>query len=113
MTSADTTAIRSRVRPATALWASAFVIAAMVIFQAGRLPGSAAYADSTAQMSDYVLATARTGKGSEAQPDESLWIIDNREEVLIVYEFEDAQRGTLVVRGGGSLHNLFLQARPR
>lgn len=113
MTSADTNMNRSRVRPATALWASAFVIAALVILQAGRLPGSAAYADETAELGDYVLLTARTGKGAEEQPDESLWVIDNRDQVLIVYEFEDAQRGTLVVRGGGSLHNLFLQARPR
>jgi hypothetical protein len=31
----------------------------------------------------------------------------------MVYELEDAIRGTLTVRGGGSLHNLFMQARPR
>ncbi len=104
---------RSRVRPAIALWASAFVIAALAIVQAGRLPANSAYAETAAESGDYTLLTVRSGKGPEDRPNETLWIIDNREQVLMVYELEDAQRGTLTVRGGGSLHNLFLQARPR
>ena len=103
----------SQTRPAAVLWASAFVIAAIAIVQAGRLPGNAAYAETASDLGDYSLVTARTGKGPDERPNESLWVIDNREQVLIVYELEDAQRGTLTVRGGGSLHNLFLQARPR
>lgn len=104
---------RSRTRSAAALWASAFVIAALAIVQAGRLPGNSAYAETASELGDYTLLTARTGKGPEDRPNESLWVIDNREQVLIVYELENAQRGTLTVRGGGSLHNLFMQARPR
>jgi hypothetical protein len=114
MTTQTTAMNRSRIRPATtALWASAFVIAALAIVQAGRLPGSSAYAETTAESGDYTLLTARSGKGPEDRPNETLWVIDNREQVLMVYELEDAIRGTLTVRGGGSLHNLFLQARPR
>jgi hypothetical protein len=98
---------------ATALWASAFVVAALVVVQAGRLPGSTAYAEMEASAGDYTLLTARTGRGPETRPYEVLYVIDNREQVLIVYELEDAQRGNLTVRGGGPLPALFNNARPR
>lgn len=104
---------RSRTTPAAVLWASAFVIAALAIVQAGRLPGSTAYAETVAELGDYTVLTARTGKGPDDRPYEALWVIDNREQVLIVYDLEDAQRGKLIVRGGGSLRNLFRTARPR
>ena len=113
MTNDPTKTTRSQARPAAVLWASAFVIAALAIVQAGRLPGNAAYAETAAELGDYSLLTARSGKGPDERPHESLWVIDNRAQVLIVYELEDAQRKALTVRGGGSLHNLFLQARPR
>ena len=104
---------RSRSTPVTVLWASAFVIAALAIVQAGRLPGQAAYAETVSDFGDYTILTARTGKGPDDRPNESLWVIDNREQVLIVYDMEDAQRGNFIVRGGGSLQNLFRTARPR
>ncbi len=104
---------RSRTTPVAALWASAFVIAALAVVQAGRLPGSAAYAGMVSELGDYSILTARTGQGPDERPYEALWVIDNREQVLIVFDLEDAQRGNLTVRGGGSLRNLFLQARPR
>ena len=104
---------RTRTTPVAALWASAFVIAALAVIQAGRLPGSSAHPDMVAELGDYSILTAPTGQGPDQRPYEALWVIDNRERVLIVYELEDAQRGTLTVRGGGSLRNLFLQARPR
>ncbi len=104
---------RSRTSPGTVLWASAFVIAALAIVQAGRLPGQAAYAETVSEFGDYTVLTARTGKGPDERPNEALWVIDNREQVLIVYEMEDAQRGIFIVRDGGSLQNLFRTARPR
>ena len=104
---------RTRTTPVAALWASAFVIAALAVIQAGRLPGSAAHANMVSELGDFTILTAPTGQGPDQRPYEALWVIDNREQVLIVYELEDAQRGTLTVRGGGSLRNLFLQARPR
>lgn len=97
----------------TALWASAFVIAALTIMQAGRLGGSPAYAETVAGQGDYVLLTARSGRGDETEPDEVLFVIDNRDQVLLVYEVEDAQRGVIAARQGGSLVNLFRNARPR
>ncbi len=93
------------------LWASAFVIAALVIVQAGRLPS--AQAEVVSELGDYVALTAGTGKGPDERPYEALFVIDNREQVLVVYDLEDAQRGNLIVRGGGSLMNLFRNARPR
>lgn len=104
---------RSRTTPVAVLWASAFVIASLAIVQAGRLPGQAAYAETVSEFGDYTFLTARTGKGPDERPHEALWVIDNREGVLIVYGMEDAQRGNLIVRGGGSLQNLFRTARPR
>jgi hypothetical protein len=98
---------------ATALWASAFVIAALVIVQAGRHPGNTAYAEMESSVGDYSILTAKTGKGPETRPYEALFVIDNREQVLIVYDLDDAQRGNMIVRGGGSLVNLFRNARPR
>ena len=95
------------------LWASAFVIAALVITQAGRLPGPTAYAETASSGADYVLLTARSGRGKELEPDEVLYVIDNRDQVLLVYEVEDAQRNLIVARAGGSLVNLFRNARPR
>ncbi len=104
---------RSLTTPVSALWASAFVIAALTVIQAGRLPGSAAHANMVSEFGDFTILTAPTGQGPDDRPYEALWVIDNREQVLIVYDLEDAQRGTLIVRGGGSLRNLFVQARPR
>ncbi len=104
---------RSRTTPVAVLWASAFVIAALTIVQAGRLPGQSAYAETVSDLGDYTVLTARTGKGPDDRPNEALWVIDNRERVLIVYEMEDAQRGIFIVRDGGSLQNLFRTARPR
>ncbi len=93
------------------LWASAFVIAALAIVQAGHIPS--AQAETVTVMGDYVALTARSGKGPDERPYEVLFVLDNREQVLMVYDLEDAQRGTMTVRGGGSLVNLFRNARPR
>jgi len=93
------------------LWASAFVILALVVVQAGRLPS--AHGETVASAGDYTLLTARSGKGPETRPYEVLFVIDNREQVLIVYDLEDAQRGTMTVRDGGPLEALFRNARPR
>ena len=96
---------------AAALWASAFVIGAMIIMQAGRLPGNAAHAEMATDRGSYTLLTCNSGKGGETDPDELLYIIDSREQVLLVYEVEDARKGQINVRDGGSLDALFQRAR--
>ena len=40
-----------------------------------------------------------------------LFVIDSREQVLMVYEIENAQQRRIVLRDGGSLENLFRRAR--
>lgn len=96
---------------AAALWASAFVIAAMIIVQAGRLPGNPAYADMTIDRGSYSLMTARTGRGSDTDPHELLYVIDSREQALLVYEIEDARRRIITLRDGYPLDGLFARAR--
>lgn len=97
---------------AAALWASAFVILALVIVQAGRLPGNLANAATVADRGAYTLMTADSGKGGDTEPDEILLVIDSREQMLLVYETEDTRRaGSLVLRDGYSLDGLFVQAR--
>ena len=96
---------------AAVLWASAFVIAAMTILQAGRLPGQAAHAEMTATQADYTIMTTNSGRGGDEDPDELLFVIDNRDQVLMVYEVEDARRGGITLRHGWSLPFQFASAR--
>jgi hypothetical protein len=50
---------------AAALWASAFVIAALIIVQAGRLPGNQAHAEMATGNGAYTLVTADAGTGGD------------------------------------------------
>ncbi|MHC4217284.1 MAG: hypothetical protein ACYSU7_02400 [Planctomycetota bacterium] len=94
---------------AAVLWAAAFVVAALVIVQAGRLPGRSAYAETTANVNDFSLITARSGTGPDERPYELLFVIDSRAEALLVYELPNVQQG-ITLRDGGSLMNLFRTA---
>lgn len=96
---------------AAVLWASAFVIAAMILVQAGRLPGQAAHAEMTATRADYSVMTTNSGRGGDQDPDELLYVIDNRDQVLLVYEIEDVRRRQVVLRDGWSLRFQFASAR--
>lgn len=93
------------------LWASAFVIMALVIVQAGRIPGRAAHAEMTSTADDIVLLTTDAGRGGDENPDEVLYVIDSRAEVLLVYEVEDARKGQIILRDGGRLERLFSGVR--
>ncbi len=66
----------------------------------------------TASRADYTIMTTNSGRGGDADPDELLYVIDNRDQVLMVYEIEDARRGQIILRDGGSLDILFRRARP-
>ncbi|HVP73547.1 MAG TPA: hypothetical protein VMS30_07405 [Phycisphaerales bacterium] len=96
---------------AAALWASAFVILALIIIQAGRLPGTSANAAVQADRGSYTIMTADSGKGGDTEPDEILCVLDSREQILMVYEIEDARRGGMMLRDGYALSDLFLKAR--
>ena len=97
---------------AAPLWASAFVIGALVLTQAGRLPEPAAYGEMSASEGDYTILTANSGRGGEQQPDEVLYVIDNRDQVILCYGIDNVSRRQIILRDGGSLATLFRRARP-
>jgi hypothetical protein len=95
----------------SALWASAFVLAALVIMQAGRLTGPQAHADMAASSDTLSMVTAYAGTGGKAQANELLFMIDHRAGTFLVYEVEDARQKRVILRDGGSLSALFNTAR--
>lgn len=98
----------NNIKPAAAvLWASAFFLAAMVIIQAGKLPGNPAYAEMGVSHGGYTLMTINSGRGGDTDPDELLLVLDSRSETLLIYEVEDAQKEQIFLRDGGNLRGLF------
>ena len=101
-----------RINPAAAvLWASAFMLAALVIVQAGRLPGSSAYADQAVQSGGFTLLTTSSGRGKDADPYELLYVLDSRDEIVLVYHIPDARQKQINLLGGASLPFWFQNAR--
>lgn len=97
------------------LWASAFVLAALVIVQAGRLPGNAAYAAGAANQGNQGTSaiTLNTGLGPDAKPYEALWVLDGRGEMLFIYYIENGNAGdkALLLRQAIPVPELFRAAR--
>ena len=98
---------------AAVLWASAMLIAAMIIVQAGKLPGNAAFASTVSEKGSYTILTADSGKGGDVQPDEVVYVIDSRDQTMLVYEIENARQKRMVLRAVGPLDNLSRNARGR
>ena len=72
---------------AAALWASAFVIAAMILTQAARLgPGSAAYAGEVSDVGQLRLLTAQSGNNEEY-----IALINSTDETLSIYGIENGR----------------------
>lgn len=88
--SSNSSTSASRVELSTAvLWASAFVLAAMVIVQAGRLVwplGAPAHADLVASVGDYTALTFNSGN------DDVLAVLDGRGEQLYAYRIQSQNR---------------------
>lgn len=101
--------------PQAILWASAFLLAATVIMKAGSLPEHPAWADmaSGAGGAGYTLVTADGGLGGDTNPDEILYVLDGRGEMLFAYEVSDAKDRRVTLLGSNSLPGLFNLARPR
>lgn len=98
---------------AAILTGSAFVVAALAIMKAGELPINQAYAGSASASGSFSIVTASTGVGKETRPNELLYVIDNRTEILYVYEIDDAAQRKILIRGGGPLPALFRSGRGR
>jgi len=91
--------------PSAALWASAFIIVALIIVEAGRTTGSLAMAEMVSQAGEYTVMTTEGGT------DEPLFVIDERREKLLVYQVEQQRRVQL--RTIEDLPQLFRDARSR
>ena len=98
-----------------ALWASAFLLAALTIIQAGRLPFNAAYGAGAANQGGQgtSVVTLNTGLGPDTKPYEALWVLDGRGEMLFIYYIENANAGekALLLRQVLFLPDLFRKAR--
>jgi hypothetical protein len=98
------------------LWASAAVIAGLLILQAGRPPVPPGPGPDPAMSSamggdGFAVVAGRSGRGDDADPTEIVWVLDSRAEALMVYEIEDARRGDIIFRQGADLRVLFQSAR--
>lgn len=101
-----------RINPAFAtMWATAFILGGMILMQAGRVPSNSAHAGTANGHDDFSVLTARSGSGDLSSPNDLLYVIDGRDEVLLVYEVEDARKGGITLRDGGSLEVLFRSSR--
>jgi len=98
-----------------ALWASAFLLAALTVIQAGRLPFNAAHAAGAANQGGQgtSVITLATGLGPDTKPYEALWVLDGRGEMLFVYYIENANSGekALLLRQAIPVPELFRVAR--
>lgn len=104
------------IRPGAAvLWASAFIISALLIMQAGQLAPNPAYAGmATSTDAGFTLVTSSDGQGPTDAPYDLLYIIDNSDEVLYIYTIPNATHtasSRLELLGGGHLPTLFKAAR--
>lgn len=94
------------------LWASAFVIAALVLVEAGRSPDGAAHADqAVAGSAGFSMVTAKAGVDDAGQAQEVLYVIDGRDEILYVYEIPSATDRRIVFRASVHLPTLFTAGR--
>jgi hypothetical protein len=100
---------------ATPLWASAFVLAGMLVMSAGRIaPQAGAGSPAAVAAGGMQVMTLTNGDGSSTQFNESVYVLDNFSETLFVYTIENAtdKRG-LILRTAEPLQQVFRNARPR
>ena len=93
------------------LWASAFVLAGLIVLQFSHR--QAAYAEEVFPGRDgFSFATVRNGliAGIPSMP-ESVWVLDNRSEMLFIYNIENSDNTRMQIRHRESLANLFRRAR--
>lgn len=95
------------------LWASAFIIGALVLLQASRLPMNPAYGEMGASSEGFTVLTVDSGRGTREDPMEMIYVIDSRSEIMMIYEIEDARRNEFILRMGIDLAKLFHTARQR
>ncbi|PHQ81278.1 MAG: hypothetical protein COB69_04540 [Phycisphaera sp.] len=95
---------------ANVLWVTAMLIAALTVVQLGRRGGSSpfeqrALAEMVSSVGDYSIMT--TDGGNE----ELLFVLDNRNEQLLVYRVD--QQKALILLAREELDNVFSSARSK
>lgn len=96
----------------TSLVASAFVIAALVIVEAGSLPSPSAHAGQAIAMPQgFSMSTVRVSTAGDGSVQELLYVLDGRDELLYIYEVPKASDRRIVFRGGVLLPTLFAKGR--
>ena len=101
--------------PATPLWASAFVLAGLLVMSAGRITPSADAGDAASVAAGGMqVLTLTNGDGTSTQFNESVYVLDNHSQTLFVYTIENAtdKRG-MILRTAEPLQQVFRNARPR
>ncbi len=93
------------------LWSTALLLAALVIVQAGKLESRASADQANSGQLGFSVCSATTGQGTPAEPIEAVYIVDSRDEVLLVYAMERFTDMKVQLRHTESLPNLFMQAR--
>jgi hypothetical protein len=96
---------------AAILWATAVLLGALVIIQAGRLEQRAFADQANSGSQGYSVCSATTGQGTPAEPIEAVYIVDSRDEVLLVYAIERFQDFKVQLRHTENLGALFARAR--
>lgn len=91
--------------PDGALWASATVLAALVLVQGARMAETPALAEMATKADAYSMATTKAGSA------EALFVVDDRSETLMVYQVMPGRKFEL--RRAESLPELFQRARGR
>ena len=95
------------------LLASAFLMGALVILQAGRLPQQSVFADDAVVGSEgFTVLTASSGFGKDTRPYELCYVLDNYSSMMFVYEVPQSTSQSVVLRNGTDLPYLFGISRP-
>ena len=95
------------------LLATAFLIGALVIMQAGRLPQQSAFAgDAITGAEGFTMITASSGFGKDTRPYELCFVLDNYSDMMFVYEVPQSTSRSVVLRNGTDLPYLFGISRP-
>ncbi len=89
---------------AATLWASAMLILALVIIQAGRLGAGAQAMAEVSEVGDTIIATAQVDVGEDV-----FAVLDSRAEKLLLYSV--VNRNSIELRETVDLPQLFAEAR--
>ncbi len=97
---------------AAVLWGSAFILIALIIIQGSALTNNTAHAELVTSINGYSMLTGSAGSGPKERPHELLYVSDDRDQTLMIYEIKDArtQRGMNLL-WAGRLPQMFAAAR--